>query len=175
MSTLRQVEANRRNAQKSTGPTSVTGKAASSMNNLKTGIHAKSLVLPSESLADLQQLIEECYLHYHPANPEQRFYVDDLIRDRKSTRLNSSHLAISYAVSCLKKREDSAHEVARRRPRNDHRPSDTRQNDNRQEDARQNDRPNGVRQNSRKNDIFFLMIRRRARSTLFPNETLFRS
>src|ERR1019366_46 len=63
-----------------TGPTSVTGKATSSMNNLKTGIHAKSLVLPSESLADLEQLTEECYLHYHPANPEQRFYVDDLIR-----------------------------------------------------------------------------------------------
>ena len=80
MSTLRQIEANRRNAQKSTGPTSVTGKAVSSMNNLKTGIHAKSLLLPYENAADLQQLIEECYLHYHPANPEQRFYVDDLIR-----------------------------------------------------------------------------------------------
>jgi hypothetical protein len=80
MSTLRQIEANRRNAQNSTGPTSVTGKAASSMNSLKTGIHAKSLLLPCENLADLQQLIEECYLHYHPADPEQRFYVDDLIR-----------------------------------------------------------------------------------------------
>ena len=80
MSTLRQIEANRRNAQKSTGPTSVTGKATSSMNNLKTGIHAKSLLLPYENAADLQQLIEECYLHYHPANPEQRFYGDDLIR-----------------------------------------------------------------------------------------------
>ena len=80
MSTLRQIEANRRNARKSTGPTSVTGKAASSMNSLKTGIHAKSLVLPCESLADLEQLTEECYLHYHPADPEQRFYVDDVIR-----------------------------------------------------------------------------------------------
>src|ERR1017187_7191255 len=69
MSTLRQIEANRRNAQKSTGPASVTGKTVSSMNNLKTGIHAKSLVLPYENLADLQQLVEECYLHYHPASP----------------------------------------------------------------------------------------------------------
>jgi hypothetical protein len=50
------------------------------MNSLKTGIHAKSLLLPCENLADLQQLIEECYLHYHPSNPEQRFYVDDVIR-----------------------------------------------------------------------------------------------
>src|SRR5205814_9292642 len=28
-------------------------------------------------------------------------------RDRKSTRLNSSHLGISYAVFCLKKKKDS--------------------------------------------------------------------
>ena len=61
MSTQRQIEANRRNAQKSTGPTSVTGKAVSSMNALKSGIHAKSLVLPSEKLADLEQLIDDYY------------------------------------------------------------------------------------------------------------------
>src|SRR5437899_9451728 len=29
----------------------------------------------------------------------------DLERDRKSTRLNSSHLGISYAVFCLKKKK----------------------------------------------------------------------
>src|SRR5690625_5618855 len=28
-----------------------------------------------------------------------------LLRDRKSTRLNSSHVAISYAVFCLKKKK----------------------------------------------------------------------
>src|SRR5690625_2835948 len=33
---------------------------------------------------------------------EQRF----LSRDRKSTRLNSSHVAISYAVFCLKKKNN---------------------------------------------------------------------
>jgi hypothetical protein len=80
MSTLRQIEANRRNAQKSTGPTSVTGKATSSMNALKTGIHAKSLVLPTEKLADLQQLIDEYYQSHHPASPEARLLLDDLIR-----------------------------------------------------------------------------------------------
>src|SRR6266849_4388952 len=79
MSTLRQIEANRRNAQKSTGPTSVTGKAASSMNALKTGIHAKSLVLPSEKLADLEQLIDEWYQRHNPTTPEARSLVDDLI------------------------------------------------------------------------------------------------
>src|SRR5699024_11808024 len=31
--------------------------------------------------------------------------VSDLPRDRKSTRLNSSHVSISYAVFCLKKKK----------------------------------------------------------------------
>src|SRR5258707_7145996 len=31
--------------------------------------------------------------------------IDDVIRDRKSTRLNSSHANISYAVFCLKKKK----------------------------------------------------------------------
>src|SRR5256885_6532219 len=30
-------------------------------------------------------------------------------RDRKSTRLNSSHLVISYAVFCLKKKKNNTH------------------------------------------------------------------
>ena len=79
MSTLRQIEANRRNAQKSTGPTSVTGKAVSCMNSLKTGIHAQSLVLPSENLADLEQLIEDLYYRHLPTTPEARSFLDDLI------------------------------------------------------------------------------------------------
>ena len=81
MSTLRQIEANRRNAQKSTGPTSVTGKAASSMNALKTGIHAKSLVLPSENPAELEQLIDEYYQQprpHHPRSPLPRRRVHPL-------------------------------------------------------------------------------------------------
>src|SRR5436305_6694287 len=31
-------------------------------------------------------------------------HIVDLMRDRKSTRLNSSHVRISYAVFCLKKK-----------------------------------------------------------------------
>jgi hypothetical protein len=77
MSTQRQIEANRRNAQKSTGPTSVTGKAASSMNALKTGIHAKSLVLPTEDPAELDELVEDSYRSFHPTTPEARCLVDE--------------------------------------------------------------------------------------------------
>jgi hypothetical protein len=79
MSSQLQIEANRRNAQKSTGPTSVTGKAASSMNALKSGIHAKSLVLPSEKLADLEQLIDDYYNRHLPDSPEACFCIDEVI------------------------------------------------------------------------------------------------
>src|SRR5260221_7834435 len=34
-------------------------------------------------------------------------------RDRKSTRLNSSHTVISYAVFCLKKKKDWTHRESR--------------------------------------------------------------
>src|SRR5256885_11026924 len=36
---------------------------------------------------------------------------DNMFRDRKSTRLNSSHLVISYAVFCLKKKKISTVEI----------------------------------------------------------------
>src|SRR5690606_41964882 len=35
---------------------------------------------------------------------EDRYYSGRLTQDRKSTRLNSSHVKISYAVFCLKKK-----------------------------------------------------------------------
>src|SRR5256885_3395282 len=39
-----------------------------------------------------------------PAQSNQPYDIKDVI-DRKSTRLNSSHLVISYAVFCLKKKK----------------------------------------------------------------------
>src|SRR5258708_19827731 len=33
------------------------------------------------------------------------FYINLVVQDRKSTRLNSSHQIISYAVFCLKKKK----------------------------------------------------------------------
>src|SRR5256885_12393108 len=40
-----------------------------------------------------------------PAEPRRRSASPRVDRDRKSTRLNSSHLVISYAVFCLKKKK----------------------------------------------------------------------
>src|SRR4051812_49960041 len=35
------------------------------------------------------------------------FYEENNMEDRKSTRLNSSHMSISYAVFCLKKKKNN--------------------------------------------------------------------
>src|SRR5690349_24167797 len=40
---------------------------------------------------------------------EDVFGLQDRITDRKSTRLNSSHVEISYAVFCLKKKKIKKH------------------------------------------------------------------
>jgi hypothetical protein len=79
MATLKQLEANRRNAAKSTGPRTESGKAASRMNALKTGIDAQSHVLPGESSEALAALSGEYYERYRPSHPEQRALVNILI------------------------------------------------------------------------------------------------
>src|SRR5690554_7395297 len=52
-------------------------------------------------------------LHMHPGDAHQvgafafvEFIKVGLVLDRKSTRLNSSHVRISYAVFCLKKKKN---------------------------------------------------------------------
>jgi hypothetical protein len=65
---------------RSTGPRSVEGKARSSMNALKTGIYAKSLVIPREDPERLDSLTNEYFDRFRPSAPEQRDQVDILIR-----------------------------------------------------------------------------------------------
>src|SRR5215475_4002305 len=92
-------------------------------------------------------------------------------RDRKSTRLNSSHVKSSYAVFCLKKKKQTPD-----RCQSQHR----KQNRARSCCQRHStccwlcSLPN-KQLSTRSVVFFFLMIRRPPRSTLFPYTTLFRS
>src|SRR5438309_3153694 len=45
-------------------------------------------------------------------SPTERQLVEIAVRDRKSTRLNSSHSSISYAVFCLKKKKPKSTGIA---------------------------------------------------------------
>src|SRR5690349_23770390 len=50
-----------------------------------------------------------CTLKAAPNPDAAQAFVDLVNSDRKSTRLNSSHVEISYAVFCLKKKNLTAH------------------------------------------------------------------
>src|SRR2546426_2327887 len=74
----------------------------------------RSTLFPYTTLfrSELHGVIEQGFQHaqavFHP--PGRSREVDDqrfpARADRKSTRLNSSHLVISYAVFCLKKKKN---------------------------------------------------------------------
>ena len=81
MSTERQIEANRRNAAKSTGPRSVDGKAVSSRNALKSGIHAESTIIIGEDPEALAQLTESFYHENQPETAMECALLDNIIRD----------------------------------------------------------------------------------------------
>ncbi len=58
MTTAKQVEANRRNARKSTGPRTADGKARSRMNAVTHGLSAQTLILPNEDPREFQGRLE---------------------------------------------------------------------------------------------------------------------
>src|ERR1022692_1446281 len=96
--------------------------------------------------------------------------------DRKSTRLNSSHLVISYAVFCLKKKKTKKPKLLLWQEAREHMRL-------RCTPAVRVARPSSPPPQSPALScclilffffFFFLMIRRPPRSTLFPYTTLFR-
>ena len=80
MASQRQIEANRRNSQLSTGPRTTEGKAASRFNALKSGINAKAQVLPGEDPAELEAMAAGYHQDWAPTTWLERFLVDSLIR-----------------------------------------------------------------------------------------------
>ena len=90
MASPAQINANRANAQKSTGPRSVEGKSASRFNALKHGMDAASIVIPGEDPADYDSLVAQ-YLHeYCPQSASESFHVDTMLRaDWQKRRLET--------------------------------------------------------------------------------------
>ena len=80
MSSPRQIEANRRNSQFSTGPRTPEGKAVSRFNALKSGINAQAQVIPGEDPADLEAMAAGYHQEWAPTTWLERFLVDSLVR-----------------------------------------------------------------------------------------------
>jgi hypothetical protein len=80
MATQHQIQANRLNSQKSTGPRTPEGKAASSQNAFKSGLDADSQFVIGESADEFAALQHEYIARFQPMTPDERFQVDTLIR-----------------------------------------------------------------------------------------------
>jgi hypothetical protein len=78
MASLKQIEANRRNALKSTGPKTPEGKAAVRMNVLQHGLRARSVVIPGEDPAELRQLCDDLQNEWRPQSRTEQLLVEQM-------------------------------------------------------------------------------------------------
>ena len=79
MSTQAQILANRRNAQKSTGPRTPQGKAAVSQNAVKHGLLTRQNVISSESQADFDLYREQMLAELAPAGPMESMLAERIV------------------------------------------------------------------------------------------------
>ena len=80
MSTSKQIAANRRNAQKSTGPRTAEGKAKTRLNPLKHGLTAETIVLPFESPDDYRELQQSVLDDLQPQGVTQQILVERFVQ-----------------------------------------------------------------------------------------------
>jgi hypothetical protein len=78
MATAAQIEANRRNSRRSTGPRSQTGKHRSKLNALVHGCRAEILVLPTEDPGLFEDRSRTWRLSLKPRNPAEEYMVDSI-------------------------------------------------------------------------------------------------
>jgi hypothetical protein len=94
----RQRAANRANAAKSTGPATPEGKATAALNALKHGLHARDVVLSTESCEQFDQLRDAYYRRLKPIDYMESDLVDDIVVVRWEIRrmrcIGHSHLEL---------------------------------------------------------------------------------
>ena len=75
------AEANRRNAQRSTGPRTAEGKTRSSQNAFKHGLYSNQLITASEDPTEFDQLRATLRSEHQPANTTEEILVDELAQN----------------------------------------------------------------------------------------------
>ena len=80
MATNSQIEANRRNAQKSTGPRTQEGKSRSRFNAVTHGMTAKFDALPGEDATALRRRIDDWTADFQPCNQVERDLIERAAR-----------------------------------------------------------------------------------------------
>lgn len=79
MSTKAQIIANRRNAQKSTGPSTPKGKAIASKNSFKHGLFARQNLINSENKADFDLYRDQLLSEMAPESPMESMLAERIV------------------------------------------------------------------------------------------------
>ena len=74
----KRAQANRLNAQKSTGPRTPEGKQAVRLNALKHGLSARTIVLPGEDASEFQQLCDDLEARWQPRDRTEQYLVEKM-------------------------------------------------------------------------------------------------
>jgi hypothetical protein len=74
-----QLNANRANAQMSTGPTTPAGKAVSRFNAVKTGLTGRTILLTAEDAVLYQQHLHRIFAEYAPATDPEKHLVQSIL------------------------------------------------------------------------------------------------
>jgi hypothetical protein len=108
MASQKQIDANRRNAQRSTGPVTELGKQVARFNALKHGMTASTTVLPYEDAASYAELRESFVSTYNPANAVEAALVETVVNSYwRLLRVRRVETAtISLGIRGLKKRHN---------------------------------------------------------------------
>ena len=103
MATEKQIEANRRNAQKSTGPRTLEGKAAVRLNALRHGMHARTVVLPGENRQEFNDLCDVLEAEWQPRTATELFYLEQMaVSQWKLTRMEVGEADVYHEVTGAK-------------------------------------------------------------------------
>ena len=78
MPTQKQIDANRANAQKSTGPRTEEGKAKSCLNRLSHGLASSATIVPGEDPEEFKALLTDLMTEYEPATPTEQILVEKM-------------------------------------------------------------------------------------------------
>lgn len=78
MTTDRQIEANRRNAQLATGPRTSEGRAISSQNSVRHGVLSENVIISSENPDHYYDLLEALWHEVDPHGEREAIFVERL-------------------------------------------------------------------------------------------------
>ena len=94
----RKREANRRNAQFSTGPKTEAGKEKSSRNAIKLGLFSRHVLLPGEDEAELLALRDGIRARWKPADAMEEIYVERIVAASWRLQRALAHEAYCYVA-----------------------------------------------------------------------------